>query len=298
MADRLDWETDGRDWPNRSSSRFVSCTGLRWHIQQMGQGPLILLLHGTGASTHSWAELMPRLTQHATVLALDLPGHGFTDMPHASRLSLPGMADAIGAVLAQLDARPVLVVGHSAGAAIAAQLCLDEHIAPQVLVSLNGAFLPLNGWPGQVFSPVAKLLAATPFVPRLFAWRAAKPGVVHRLLEGTGSTLDARATELYGRLIASPGHAAGALGMMANWDLQTLQRALPKLTIPVHLVVAANDRAIPPEQARSVQALLPRSDLEVLSDLGHLAHEERPDVVARIVLQRLAGCGRAVEKNY
>jgi magnesium chelatase accessory protein len=264
----------------------------------MGQGPLILLLHGTGASTHSWAELMPRLTQHATVLALDLPGHGFTDMPHASRLSLPGMADAIGAVLAQLDARPVLVVGHSAGAAIAAQLCLDEHIAPQVLVSLNGAFLPLNGWPGQVFSPVAKLLAATPFVPRLFAWRAAKPGVVHRLLEGTGSTLDARATELYGRLIASPGHAAGALGMMANWDLQTLQRALPKLTIPVHLVVAANDRAIPPEQARSVQALLPRSDLEVLSDLGHLAHEERPDVVARIVLQRLAGCGRAVEKNY
>ena len=42
------WERDGRDWPNREASRFVKAAGLRWHVQVAGEGPVILLVHGTG----------------------------------------------------------------------------------------------------------------------------------------------------------------------------------------------------------------------------------------------------------
>ena len=79
--DDLSWERDGRDWPNREASRFVEAGGLRWHVQQMGRGPVLLLLHGTGASTHSWRALLPLLAKSFTVVAPDLPGHGFTATP-------------------------------------------------------------------------------------------------------------------------------------------------------------------------------------------------------------------------
>ena len=72
------WEREGRDWPNRTYSRFVQAARLRWHVQLMGDGPALLLLHGTGAATHSWRALAPLLAERFTVVAPDLPGHGFT----------------------------------------------------------------------------------------------------------------------------------------------------------------------------------------------------------------------------
>src|SRR3954447_16458792 len=116
---KLDWDRDGGDWPNRDASRFVSAAGIRWHVQEMGDGPVLLLLHGTGASTHSWREVMPRLASRFRVIAPDLPGHGFTDALPPRRLTLPGMAAAIAGLLATLGAKPAMLVGHSAGAAIA-----------------------------------------------------------------------------------------------------------------------------------------------------------------------------------
>jgi len=84
------WELDGQDWPNRDCSRFMTAAGLRWHVQCAGTGPVCLLLHGTGASTHSFRDLLPQLAQTFTVVAPDLPGHGFTERPRdLAGLSLP-----------------------------------------------------------------------------------------------------------------------------------------------------------------------------------------------------------------
>lgn len=282
----LDWATDGADWPNREASRFVDAAGLRWHVQVLGQGPALLLLHGTGAATHSWAALAPLLARRFTVIAPDLPGHGFTAMPAWSRMSLPGIAQAVAHLLAALQARPRLAVGHSAGAAILARMVLDEAIAPQGIVSLNGALLPLHGLAGLLFSPAAKLLSFNPLVPRLFAWRAADDRAVRRLIASTGSTLDERAVALYARLLRSPRHVTGALAMMANWDLRPLQRDLPRLRVPLLLLAASNDQTLSPAVAGRVRALVPSAELVEVAGLGHLAHEERPDLVADLVLER------------
>ncbi len=297
MTQRLQWDTDGLDWPHRQASRFVQAAGLRWHVQQFGdeqqQLPLALLIHGTGASTHSWRGLAPLLAPHFRLLSLDLPGHGFTDMPTggptSQQLSLPGMAQAISALLSDLDQSPALVIGHSAGAAIGARMCLDRLISPALLLSINGAFLPLGGMAGQLFSPVARLMSALPFVPQVFSWRAADPAVLQRLMDGTGSRLDATGMALYGKLVRNPGHAAGALGMMANWDLPQLVQDMPHLKAPLCLVVASQDRTISPRQASRVMAMLQPAigrALTTLPGLGHLAHEERPDLVAAVVMEQ------------
>ena len=288
----LSWEHDGRAWPHREASRFVQAAGLRWHVQQLGAGPVALLLHGTGASVHSWRGLAPILARDFTVVAIDLPGHAFTGTPAAARLSLPGMADAVAALARTLALDVSLVIGHSAGAAIGARLALDGGLIPKALVAINGAFLPLAGLPGLLFPPVARLMAATPIASHLFARRTWNPAAVAKLIGGTGSALDAEGLALYAALLRDPDHAAGAVGMMARWDLEPLARDLRRLQTPLALIVGAGDRAVPPHDARRVRDMVAsttRCSIATLAGAGHLVHEERPAEVAGLLLEAVAG---------
>ena len=279
----LVWSRDGRDWPNRNASLFVEAAGIRWHVQRLGHGPSMLLVHGTGAATHSWRGLAPILAQHFTIIAPDLPGHGFTQSPPVHRLSLRGMASDLSRLLDVLEVKPDIVVGHSAGAAVLARMCLDGRIAPRLLVSLNGAFMPFGGVAHHLLSPLTRLLAMNPLTPRLFAWQASSPGAVERLLRNTGSEIDPQGVALYRKLVRSPAHVAAALQMMANWRLESLLHDLPRLTTALLLIVADNDRSISPDVARQVRELCPQAMIERLPGVGHLAHEEQPQRTADLI---------------
>lgn len=287
----LDWARDGPAWPNSRHSRFLRAGRLTWHVQVAGAGPVVLLIHGTGASTHSWAGMFEALARDFTVVAPDLPGHGFTGRPSLYGLSLPGMVHSLARLLEALPAAPSFGVGHSAGAAILARLALDSVGDFKALVSLNGAFLPFDGMAGRLFSPLAKLMAINPLTPTLFSARFAQPRAFDRLLAGTGSTLDQRATAAYRRLVASPRHVAGAIGMMANWELRPLARELPRLGIPLVLVAASGDRTVPPEQAVALARQVPSARLQMLSWGGHLCHEERPADIVSLVRDVAAEVG-------
>ena len=134
----MDWERQRENWPNSDVSRFVNAAGVRWHVQQAGtQGPRVLLLHGTGASLHTWRDLLQPLSQHAQVLAIDLPGHGFSSLAAGQGMSLPGMAQGVAALLTELAWPVQAFIGHSAGAAIAAQMVLDKQLQPEVLIGIG-----------------------------------------------------------------------------------------------------------------------------------------------------------------
>ncbi len=286
MTAPLDWQRDGRDWPNRDASRFVSAAGLVWHVQIMGSGPTLLLIHGTGASTHSLRKILPLLARQFTVIAPDLPGHAFTDVPAAaSGLSLPAMARGIGELTRALGATPVLVAGHSAGAAILIRATLDGEIRPACIVSINGALLPFGTSVGRLFSPIARMMAMSPFVRHIMAWRAQSPSAVGRVLRGTGSSPSQEDVALYLRLFSNPRHVQSALGMMANWDLDALQKDLPRLSAELVLVVGADDRAIPPSDAERAAARVPSARIFRVAGGGHLMHEGNPGEIAEIILQ-------------
>lgn len=288
MSERLSWARDSQSWPHREASRFVRSSGLIWHVQQMGSGPGALLVHGTGASTHSWRRLAPILARSYKVTMVDLPGHGFTEMPKQGGLSLPGMSAGLCDLLDTLGEHPSIAIGHSAGAAVLARGIIDRRLSPELLIAVNGAFLPFDSPIAQLFSPLAKLLAVNPLVPRITAWRAGGRGVVERLLRNTGSNLDPADIEFYRRLFQSPGHIAAALGMMANWDLKGLLRDLPRLGCPLVLITGSNDRAVPPDDAKTVCRIAPEARIEVIQGAGHLAHEEDPAAVAEIIFRAAA----------
>jgi magnesium chelatase accessory protein len=195
------------------------------------------------------------------------------------------MSASLARLLGALKVEPAYCVGHSAGAVILCRLALDGHIAPRVIVSLNGAFLPLAGPAGMLFSPLARFLARASLVPRLLAARAGNAANVARMLAGTGSHLDAEGVELYTRLVRDPTHVAGALEMMGNWDLYGFERDLSRLKTPLALIVAENDRTIPPRQALRVKQRVANAEIHRLAALGHLAHEEAPALVAEEILK-------------
>lgn len=282
---RPDWAIDGKDWPNRDLSRFVRAGGIRWHVQVAGSGPVLLLLHGTGAATHSWRDMFLDLAKNFTVVAPDLPGHGFTEQPNTAGMTLLGMARGVDALLKHLGLQPDLAAGHSAGAAVALQMCLQGLMTPKAVISLNGALLPLpfHGVARPFMAPLAKLFASNPLVPILFAWQAADGKVVNRLLAGTGSVVDEAGAKFYGRLARRSGHAGAALKMMANWDLQSFVVTLPKLRAHLVLVVGSNDRSIPPADAERIKDILPNAEIITMPGLGHLAHEESPAETCAII---------------
>jgi magnesium chelatase accessory protein len=284
----LSWDRDGADWPNRAASRFIEAGGVTWHVQQSGEGPSALLVHGNGASTHSWGWLAPHLEKRLRLITIDLPGHAFTSTVPSSRMTMPAMSSALGALLLKIGVAPVIAIGHSAGAAVLARMALDGHIAPRSLVSINGALTPFTGMAGHLFPIMAKMLFLNPFAPRFFTWRANRTGAIERLIEDTGSRIPPKSLAIYQRLFQSSDHVAGALAMMANWDLAALYRDLPDLRPELLQIIGCGDRAIPPDQAFQVVSHVPGAKVDLLRGVGHLAHEEAPDRVAASIWNGVA----------
>ena len=242
--------------------------------------PDILLLHGTGASSHSWAPLARRLRARCRLLAPDLPGQGFTELGSAAQSSLPGMARAVAALLRELQVQPEVIVGHSAGAAVAAALCLQGECAPRALVSINGALLPFGRAAAPVFSQAAKVLAALPVFPALVALHALPRKPIERMLRQTGSRVSDEMARCYRTLLGDPRHVTGTLRMMANWNLGPLQDNLERLHPPLHLLLGGQDAVVPAAQAQALHRRIPGAYLQRAPELGHLAHEEDPAWVA------------------
>ncbi len=276
------------DWPNAAASRQISCRPYLWHVQEMGQGPLLLLLHGAGAATHSWRSLMPLLARHYRVIAPDLPGHGFTRLRSRSRTGLNPMAEDIARLCADKGWQPAALVGHSAGGAIALRLAQTLPTPPQALVCINPALENFQGVAGWLFPALAKMLALAPIVPLLFSRMAGREARVRELLTSTGSALDDDGLSQYLTLIRDPGHVDGALAMMAQWRLDELLASLPGITQPTLFITGARDKAVPPDVARRAASGMTAAEFTEMERYGHLVHEEAPAEVAALIEAFLA----------
>ncbi|MEO0763937.1 MAG: alpha/beta fold hydrolase [Pseudomonadota bacterium] len=152
------WSIEGRGWPMAEHSRFVTVRGLSWHVQviepeRAGPPVDVLMLHGLGGAGHSWRGVAPLLAPHARIIVPDLPGHGFTGWPQGPGFALPGQARLMAALMAAIDARPVLGIGHSAGAPILARMALDGLAPIRAIVAFNGAFRRVPGAGGSSGGP-------------------------------------------------------------------------------------------------------------------------------------------------
>lgn len=284
MGSRLDWSTDGMEWPHRAASSFVRAGGLTWHVQRMGRGPSLVLIHGTASSVHTWAPMASLLALSYSLISFDLPGHGFSEAAPSDQMTLDAIASRASDLIEALDVTPEVLIGHSAGASIAAQMVLDRRIArPRGIVAINGALLPFSGAAAWLYPAAAWLLSASGIPARLFARRAAEVGTTERVIASTGSRLSLDGAKYYRQLFSSETHVQAALDMMSRWDLAHLVGKMPQLDLPVHLIACSDDLAVPSEQAFRLKGALPRAQVHYLRGCAHLAHEEAPERIGELV---------------
>lgn len=288
MTSRAAWEVVADFWPRADTSQFVRAAEIDFHVQVSGDGDDVLLLHGAGASSHSFVELAERLSRHYRVIAPDLPGQGFSTLLPTHAVGLAPFAHYLEALLTRLGAAPRWVIGHSAGAALGAQYALQTASPPEAMLCINAAFNPFGAGAAPLFSRAARWLAGNQWLPKVLASPALRWRATGSMLADTGSSVDPTMSRCYDVLLGNPDHIAGTIRMMAGWDLPPLVAALSRLDMPVWLVAAEGDRTIPPERSTSVASQLRRGRTVLVPDLGHLAHEEAPDIFEQLFSEMVA----------
>lgn len=262
---------------------------LRWTATIAGQGPELVLLHGTGATRHSWDAILPLLSAHFRVVALDLPGHGDTGYPGFEQLTCDAMASLVRHAISALSLHPRGIVGHSAGAAIMLQMAAVHALTHDVrLVGINAALEPppeiaralMRGPVGDIFrSGVARSVVRT--VARVSP-------MIELLLSTTGSRLTPAQEGDYVTAFSNGHHAEAAYAMVANWDLVPLRRALTGISQETLFIVGRDDPWVPARVSRDAARQMSRARVGEIAGGGHLVHEERPTDVAALLLDFLS----------
>jgi pimeloyl-ACP methyl ester carboxylesterase len=266
-----------------ADSQFLEISGLRLHLRTAGQGgQVLLLLHGFAASTYTWHAVFDQLAQIGTVIAIDRPGFGLTTRnAHSDRhgpnpFDHEAQAGMLAALLDRLGIERAVLVGHSAGGTVAALAALrhPERFSRLVLIApaiyLN---LPPPLWlkPWLAHRPVQWLV----------------PIVTHALAHLDGPLLR-RAWHDPSRIPPETRAAYTEPFHLCGWDdaMLALARANRPLDLPEHLseltqptlvITGDDDRIVPTKQTLRLAAELPRAQLVVIPDCGHIPQEERPE---------------------
>lgn len=278
------------DWPNRRFARRIVCRPHDWCVLEMGQAagtaPTLLMLHGAGGSGHSFRNLIPLLEARYHLVVPDLPGQGFTRSGNRMRLGLDGMAEDLARLCAAEGWQPDVIVGHSAGGAIA--LRMAECLPLCRVVGINAALGSFEGVAGVVFPAMARMLSLLPLVPQTVARLWGTQAKVASLLASTGSKIEAAGEAQYLSLVRDAAHIDGTLAMMAQWQLDGLLSRLPRLEVATLLLAGLVDTTVPAAVSQRAAARMPRAEVVTLPGLAHLMHEDAPEVVADALLRWLA----------
>jgi pimeloyl-ACP methyl ester carboxylesterase len=267
------------DW--RTPQRWVTVEGEPINTIELGEGPPIVFVHGLGGSWQNWLEQLPVLAREHRVLAMDLPGFGYSPMPRED-ISIAGYARLLDGLLGALGIDAATVVGNSMGGFIGAELAIafPRRVERLVLVSAAGLSthnepLPVRTMPALV--RLERLLAGGS------ALLAAKSETVmrrRRLREATLKAVVRHPGRLPAALAAEQLRGAGkrgflpALQAVIGYDVRD---RLPEIACPTLIVWGDRDRLITVRDAGVFEELIPRSRKVIFEDTGHMAMLERPD---------------------
>jgi pimeloyl-ACP methyl ester carboxylesterase len=266
--------------------READVGGRRIRYVRAGAGSPVLLVHGFASSLYTWKDVLPGLARDHDVVALDLPGFGWSEQP--PDLSF---ADFPAAVLGLMDAlgldRAALVGNSLGGAAVAAVAARDPtRVSALVLVDSVGFNLDPKDQPAIlrfVMSPAGRVLGVLPLR------RAAVTLALRQVFHDPALVTDERVAE-YLAPLQRPGalDSIRSLGRSAAPTVEELVRELGRVRAPALVIWGRDDRWIPLADADRFVAAIPRATKLVLDDCGHVPQEEKPGEVTQALLRFLA----------
>jgi pimeloyl-ACP methyl ester carboxylesterase len=174
-------------------SGYVKANGLKYYYEISGKGEPLLLLHGGLGSIDMFRPIMPALSEHRQLIAIDLQGHGRTELG-SRKFGLPEIGDDVATVLTQLGYKNVDVMGYSFGGGVAFRLAVQHPDMVRRLALVSAGFASESFYPEmreqqkQVNANFAEQMKATPMYTSYVAV-APKPDDFPRLLQAMGDLM-------------------------------------------------------------------------------------------------------------
>ncbi len=258
----------------RGPQDYVTVDGMRLHVRDDGprDAPAIVLIHGFGATLHTWEPWAEDLSRDHRVIRFDLPGHGFSDpMPDGNYRVVP----TVGLVTRLMDALGVVratVVGNSLGGEVAWRMAVEtpDRVERLVLIAPSG-FLS----PGQEYGEPLKIPGWLSIIEHLLPRVLIAQSL--RSYYGEPSRLTEATVDRYWDMLRVPGVRAALVSRMGQFIVEDPHPLLPRIRVPTLLMWGERDIVIPYSGAPAFAKLIPDVRQVSYADVGHMPMEEVPE---------------------
>ncbi len=275
-------------WSNgRGDVRFFTRPdGSRLRYYTAGTGPPLVLIHTVRTQLDYFQRVIPRLWDHYTIYALDLPGMGWSDIVPGAGYEEPELRAAVVEFASGLNLQDVTLAGESLGAALALSASIDLKGRVNRIVAFNTYDYPSGLERGNWFARFIITSVRLPGFGAVFASLEPRP-IMRAVLHGGFVDKTKLPEDFLVELLRSGGRKGYSRVARAIYrSLKGFNRArhrYPEVSVPVTLVYSDRDWSRPAERDQVASAL---ADVQriTLPRTGHFSSLERPDDVARILL--------------
>ena len=244
---------------------------------RFGEGPAVVLVHGTPSNAQVWRNVVPRLADAFEVIVYDLCGYGLSTVHEGQDTRLRSQARTLGQLVEHWGVDRPHLVGHDFGGATVLGAHLKEGVAASSLTIFDAVVL--NPWGTEFSLLVKENIGVFESIPnyvheamieahlKTATYHPLRPDVLTMLMAPWRGDAGKRA---YLRQVADYDHECTA-------ELETLY---PRISVPTQIMWAEHDRWVDPDVGRKLHKLIPDSTFELMEDAGHFAMEDSPGRIA------------------
>lgn len=276
---------DMRDKYANDASDFIDLGNEeRLHYRDQGNrlGPVLILIHGTSASLHTWEPLIGFLKNDFRLVSFDLPGHGLTGANPDANYSMSKFVDSVDLVMVELGIESATLVGNSLGGAVAweAGLALNDKVESLILIAPSGAPRIKQASSNIGF----KLLSSPigPFLVNRFTPRAIIKASIEQTVYEASNVTD-ETVDRYWELLRLKGNRQAMFDLTKTPRRNQPWEALSNVTQPTLIIWGKEDNLLTVDMANVFDSEIPNSSLVVLEKVGHLPMEEDVDRVSGLI---------------
>jgi pimeloyl-ACP methyl ester carboxylesterase len=266
-------------------SWFTNIDGVRVHYQEAGddKAPPMILIHGFISSTLVWNETFLLLADAGfRVIALDLPGYGYSDKPRDGEYTIESQARAVLGLMDRLKIEKAIIVGASYGGAVAAAVALDHPERVDHLVLIGAV---TNDEPKKmklmriVRLPLIGDIATPLFLGSLWMLRKRTAHVYRRL----GIPINENKLAARHHLLTNALTHRAMIRTVRRWSANRISRLASLIRRPTLLVWGEEDSHLPLSNAFRLRDAIPNARLIVFRKCGHLPQQEYPEKFVDVV---------------
>lgn len=265
------------------TSKFMDLDGRKIHYRDEGEGEVIVLIHGTGASLHTWDAWAENLRKTYRVIRLDLPAYGLTGADPKKRYTSKDYVDVLDEFLTQLSIDKFILAGNSLGGLVSWLYASHHPKKVDQLILVDPSGFPFDS------TPMVIQLAKTPLL-NLFIRHITPKSFIEKNLKEVyydDSRITQKTIDRYYNLTLYEGNRQAFIDR-AYIEREDYTDRLSRINVPTLLLWGENDEWIPVTDAAKFQTVLPQSKVVILPETGHVPMEERPIKSLNEVLRFIA----------